>query len=119
MRAAAVVITLTALAAASAVAAESKKSTANRKPVTSFLTAKWSSTPFHLEMSEFVADEDSNAFWEMVDFFVEERDSIGRSISDREFYEKCVSFASRFLTSSQAALMKLSLSLCKVSSPFL
>ena len=31
--------------------------------------------------------------------------------SDREFYDKCVSFASRFLTASQAALMKLSLSL--------
>ena len=32
-------------------------------------------------------------------------------MSDREFYEKCVSFASRFLTASQTALMKLSLSL--------
>ena len=111
MRAVATVITLAALVAFSAVADSSKKSTANRKPVTSFLSAKWSSTPFHLEMSEFVADEDSNAFWEMVDFFVEERDSIGRSVSDREFYEKCVSFASRFLTASQTALMKLSLSL--------
>ena len=29
----------------------------------------------------------------------------------REFYDKCVSFASRFLTASQTALMKLSLSL--------
>ena len=111
MRAVATVITLTALAAVLAAAAETKKSTANRKPVTSFLTAKWSSTPFHLEMSEILADEDPNAFWEMVEFLVEERHSIGKSLSDRELYEKCVSFASRFLTASQTALMKLSLSL--------
>ena len=74
MRAAVTLVTLAALAATSAAAASgTKKSSANRKPVTSLLTAKWSSTPFHLEMSEFVADEDSNAFWEMVDFFVEEQ----------------------------------------------
>lgn len=143
-------VTLAALVASASAASSS----ANRKPVTSLLTAKWASTPFHLEMSEFVADEDNGAFWEMVDFFVEERDSIGRSLSDRderiqkssfpdfgnvscgnfpqirlnylnmlssltmthstfyrEFYDKCVSFASRFLTASQTALMKLSLSL--------
>ena len=84
----AVAATLTALAAALAVSAsaESKRSSggANRKPVTSLLTAKWASTPFHLEMSEFIADEDNSAFWEMIDFFVEERDSIGRSLSDRD-----------------------------------
>ena len=74
-------VTLTATLVASASAASSS---ANRKPVTSLLTAKWASTPFHLEMSEFVADEDNGAFWEMVDFFVEERDSIGRSLSDRD-----------------------------------
>ena len=79
--AAATVVTLTAALVVSASAASSS---ANRKPVTSLLTAKWASTPFHLEMSEFVADEDNGAFWEMVDFFVEERDSIGRSLSDRD-----------------------------------
>ena len=83
MRAVAAAITVAAVAVLAAAAGDKKASSANRKPVTSFLTAKWSSTPFHLEMSEFVADEDSNAFWEMVDFFVEEQDSIGRSISDR------------------------------------
>ena len=84
--AAATVVTLTAALVVSASAAESKRSSggANRKPVTSLLTAKWASTPFHLEMSEFIADEDNGAFWEMVDFFVEERDSIGRSLSDRD-----------------------------------
>ena len=79
--AAATVVTLTAALVVSASAASSS---ANRKPVTSLLTAKWSSTPFHLEMSEFVSDEDNGAFWEMVDFFVEEQDSIGRSLSDRD-----------------------------------
>ena len=79
--AATMMVTLTATLVASASAASSS---ANRKPVTSLLTAKWASTPFHLEMSEFVADEDNGAFWEMVDFFVEEQDSIGRSLSDRD-----------------------------------
>ena len=73
--AAATVVTLTAALVVSASAASSN---ANRKPVTSLLTAKWASTPFHLEMSEFVADEDPNAFWEMIDFFVEEQ--VGDSI---------------------------------------
>ena len=79
--AAAMMVTLTAALVVSASAASSS---ANRKPVTSLLTAKWASTPFHLEMSEFIADEDNSAFWEMIDFFVEERDSIGRSLSDRD-----------------------------------
>ena len=87
--AAATVVTLTAALVVSASAASSS---ANRKPVTSLLTAKWASTPFHLEMSEFVADEDNGAFWEMVDFFVEERDSIGRSLSDRDEWIQKSSF---------------------------
>ena len=89
------VVVLSALVVSAS--AENKRTSggANRKPVTSLLTAKWASTPFHLEMSEFVADEDNGAFWEMVDFFVEEIDSIGRSLSDRDEWISEVKF-SRF-----------------------
>jgi hypothetical protein len=62
-------------------------------------------------MAEILADEDNSGFWETVDFLVEEENNISGGMTDLDLYTKCVSFASRFLTSSQHALLKMSLSL--------
>ncbi len=81
------------------------------KLVTTQLNAKWPSTPFTLEAAEFLAEEAGNeAFWHFVDFLVEHEEEGDRQ-TDREKYQGTVSFASRFLSSTQLNLMKLSLSL--------
>lgn len=63
--------------------------------VSTLLEAKWSSTPFVLESAEFLGDESGNeAFWEAVEFLAEEEDNLGK-ISDKDLYERVLSFSSR------------------------
>ena len=99
------------LAFAAGTSADASSAKSKSKPVTSLMNAKWENTPFWLEAAEIMADEDATAYWEAVDFLVEEESAIGASLSDRDLYDKCVSFASRFLSASQTSLLKLSLSL--------
>ncbi len=81
------------------------------KVVSTLLDAKWPSTPFVLEAMEFLSDEAGNeAFWEAVDFLAEEEANLGK-ISDKELYDRTLSFSSRYLSWTQLNLLKLALSL--------
>ncbi len=65
------------------------------KVVSTLLDAKWPSTPFVLETAEFLGDEGGEeAFWEVVDFLAEEEDNLERA-TDKEVYDRIVSFSSR------------------------
>ena len=66
------------------------------KLVTSVLNAKWASTPFTLEASEYLARESNDYYWEFIEFLVEEEGAEGK-MTDQEVYDKTVSFASRYL----------------------
>lgn len=81
-----------------------------KKVVTTLLNAKWSSAPFVLEAAEFLAQESNFYFWEMMEFLAEEEANLSH-MTDKELYDKVISFSSRYLAGSQLSLLKLSLSL--------
>ncbi len=100
---------LLSLCLASCVSCES--SGKKGKVVSTLLDAKWASTPFWLEAAEYLAEEGGEeAFWEAMDFLAEEEGNLGKT-SDRDLYDRVVSFAGRFLSWTHLNLLKLSLSL--------
>ena len=67
----------------------------NRKQsISTVLNAKWSSTPFVLEMSEFLNDAKSDYFWAYLDYLTEDK-MVNRKMTDREFYDGLLEFSSR------------------------
>lgn len=39
-------------------------------PITTLINAKWIQTPLYLEISEYLADENSNLFWDFIENIV-------------------------------------------------
>ena len=70
----------------------SKKS--SKKLVTTLLNAKWASAPFVLEAAEFLAEENNQFFWEFIELLVEEENNLP-GMSDKDVYDKLLSFSSR------------------------
>ena len=69
----------------------------NRKQsISTVLNSKWSSTPFALEISEFLGDVKNDNFWAFLDFLSEEQ-MVDRKMTDREFYDKLIEFTSRYI----------------------
>lgn len=69
----------------------------NRKQsVSTVLNSKWSSTPFALEISEFLGDVKNDNFWAFLDFLAEE-EMMNRKMTDKEFYDKLIEFSSRYI----------------------
>ena len=66
------------------------------KIVSTFLSAKWSRTPFVLEASEFLASENSDIFWAFVDYFAEpDNVDIEARLTHEELYQRVITFCSR------------------------
>lgn len=49
----------------SSTAGEAQKSSKSY-PITTLINAKWEQTPIHLEIAEYLADENSNMYWDFV-----------------------------------------------------
>ena len=68
---------------------------ARKQIVSTVLNAKWSSTPFALETAEFLADVKDDYFWAYLDFLAED-EIVHRKLTDEEFYDKLMTFSSRY-----------------------
>ncbi|GAB0089717.1 UDP-glucose:glycoprotein glucosyltransferase [Sergentomyia squamirostris] len=83
-------------------------------PITTFINAKWNATPFALEVSEFLADENSNLFWQFVDA-INELDLESAQTGDSRSYRQALTVAEKLISGPQISLLKLSLSLHSLS----
>lgn len=86
------------------------------KVVSTLLNAKWARTPFVLEAAEFLAEENDDYFWDLLDFMAEPDNAEWINLPDKEVYGKIMSFSSRYLSEAQLKLMKFALSL-RIHSP--
>ena len=71
---------------------------ADKKPkiVSTLLNAKWQRTPFILEAAEFLATENNEYFWSLVDYFAESDNvDLETNVSDEDLYKKVIEFCSR------------------------
>uniref|UniRef100_A0A8C0JT06 UDP-glucose ceramide glucosyltransferase-like 1 n=1 Tax=Canis lupus dingo TaxID=286419 RepID=A0A8C0JT06_CANLU len=83
---------------------------ADSKAITTSLTTKWFSTPLLLEVSEFLAEDSQEKFWN----FVEASQNIGSSDhhgTDYSYYHAILETAFQFLSPLQQNLLKFCLSL--------
>ncbi|XP_076247159.1 UDP-glucose-glycoprotein glucosyltransferase isoform X2 [Calliopsis andreniformis] len=78
------------------------------KYVTTLIDAKWKETPLVLEAAEYLNDENPNYFWKFVDTFA---NYDFRNATERDNYDTVITFAERYLSPSEIALLKLGLSL--------
>ncbi|XP_028131393.1 UDP-glucose:glycoprotein glucosyltransferase [Diabrotica virgifera virgifera] len=81
------------------------------KSVTTLLEAKWQATPLVLETAEYLADENIDFFWGFVDSISSLETPLSSIGSEHEQYKTVIKHASKFLTPSQIAVLKLGLSL--------
>uniref|UniRef100_A0A023GG20 Putative udp-glucose:glycoprotein glucosyltransferase n=1 Tax=Amblyomma triste TaxID=251400 RepID=A0A023GG20_AMBTT len=84
---------------------------APQKVISVTLDSKWSSTPLHLEASEFFAEESNDYFWRYVNDFQELDLAAFSNSTPKAQYETVLDVASRHLSAAKLALLKLSLSL--------
>ncbi|XP_061697975.1 UDP-glucose:glycoprotein glucosyltransferase 2 isoform X2 [Syngnathoides biaculeatus] len=80
------------------------------KGVVASLKAKWHSTPFLLETSEFIGEDGNEKFWQFVDT-VKELTVYKQGESVRSYYNLIIKKANQFLTDLQVNLLKMALSL--------
>ena len=67
----------------------------NRKQsINTVLEAKWSLTPFALEISEFLSDTKDEYFWAYLEYLAED-DIVNRNMNDKQFYQNLLEFTSR------------------------
>lgn len=84
---------------------------APQKVISVTLDSKWSSTPLHLEASEFFAEESNDHFWRFVSDFQNVDLATFSNSTPKAQYETVLEVASKHLSPAKLALLKLSLSL--------
>ncbi|XP_029827316.3 UDP-glucose:glycoprotein glucosyltransferase 1 isoform X1 [Ixodes scapularis] len=84
---------------------------APQKVISVTLDSKWSSTPLHLEASEFFAEESNDHFWRFVSDFQNVDLTTFSNCTPKAQYETVLEVASKHLSPAKLALLKLSLSL--------
>ncbi|XP_034947696.1 UDP-glucose:glycoprotein glucosyltransferase [Chelonus insularis] len=83
----------------------------NKKYVTTLINAKWKDTPIILEVSEYLYDENPTYFWKFIDLICKDNDNVYNPVTEKEQYDQALELASHFLSPSEIAILKLSLSL--------
>ncbi|XP_015109415.1 UDP-glucose:glycoprotein glucosyltransferase isoform X2 [Diachasma alloeum] len=84
------------------------------KYVTTLINANWRDTPIILEAAEYLNDKNPNYFWKFIDTVSRNSDANALDAheeTDKERYDRLINHTSNFLTSTENALLKLSLSL--------
>ncbi|KAK0098278.1 hypothetical protein PV326_009913 [Microctonus aethiopoides] len=81
------------------------------KYVTTLINAKWKETPIILEVSEYLNEENSNYFWKFIEVAYQNESSLNNHVTDKEKYDNAIELATKFLSPSEIAVLKLSLSL--------
>lgn len=77
--------------------------------MTTLINANWKDTPITLEAAEYLNDKNPNYFWRFIDTV--SRAPSNPEATDKERYDTLITQTSNFLSSTENALLKLSLSL--------
>ena len=85
---------------------------ASQQSVVTTLKGRWTSTPWLLELAEFLNGENPEAFWSLMDHLADEP----LTLDSKAAYGKVMEWVSAHLTSAQIKLLKFGLSL-RVESP--
>ncbi|XP_045542261.1 UDP-glucose:glycoprotein glucosyltransferase [Papilio machaon] len=88
-----------------------KRDEKKAKGVTTFVTAKWESTPIVLELAEYLSGESSDLFWSFVDGVNSLKSPLQGLATDKEVYDTCIGIASTLLVPAQLRMAKLALSM--------
>ncbi|XP_050308475.1 UDP-glucose:glycoprotein glucosyltransferase isoform X2 [Anthonomus grandis grandis] len=81
------------------------------KSVTTLLDAKWEQTPLILEIAEFLADENTELYWNFIDNISKLSSTLSQIENDKKKYDVLLQEAAKLLTPSQLSILKFSLSL--------
>jgi len=111
MRALLSAVLFAVLASTLVIAATQKEKSSQR--VITVLKGQWQSTPWLLELAEYLEQENHEYFWALMDHLAELDDL---PTGDKQGYEKMMEWTSRYLSQSQIKLLKFSLSL-RLESP--
>lgn len=84
-------------------------------PITTLINAKWNATPFALEISEYLADENQNLFWDYVNELSNLDEPLKSIENDLKHYKAAIAAAEKLISNNQISLMKLSLALHTLS----
>ncbi|XP_013148392.1 PREDICTED: LOW QUALITY PROTEIN: UDP-glucose:glycoprotein glucosyltransferase [Papilio polytes] len=88
-----------------------KRDEKRAKGVTTFVTAKWESTPIVLELAEYLSGESSDLFWSFVNGVNSLKSPLQGLATDKEVYDACIGIASTLLAPAQLRMAKLALSM--------
>ncbi|KPI93423.1 UDP-glucose:glycoprotein glucosyltransferase [Papilio xuthus] len=88
-----------------------KRDEKKAKGVTTFVTAKWESTPIVLELAEYLSGESSDLFWSFVDGVNSLKSPLQDLATDKDVYDACIGIASTLLAPAQLRMAKLALSM--------
>lgn len=80
-------------------------------PITTLINAKWTNTPFALEVGEYLSDENPSLFWDYVELINKLDPTLDTLDNDLKQYKASVKAAEGILNPTQIPLLKLSLSL--------
>lgn len=81
------------------------------KSVTTLLDTKWEATPLVLEISEYLAEESKDAFWQYVDNIASMSLPLSELGSDKASYDRAILEASHLLSPAQVSLLKFAVAL--------
>lgn len=78
------------------VTAASETKTKKSKVVSTLLNAKWARTSFVLEAAEFLAEDNNDYFWALMDYLAEPDNlDMEAKLTDEELYNRVITFCSR------------------------
>ncbi|XP_026323693.1 UDP-glucose:glycoprotein glucosyltransferase isoform X2 [Hyposmocoma kahamanoa] len=93
-----------------------KRDDKKSKSVTTYVSAKWETTPIVLELAEYLAGENTDLFWSFVNGINSLKTSLDNLETDKQVYDACIGVASTLLAPAQLRMAKLALSM-HTSSP--
>ncbi|XP_005180667.1 UDP-glucose:glycoprotein glucosyltransferase [Musca domestica] len=80
-------------------------------PITTLINAKWEQTPLHLEIAEYLADENPNLFWDFVKDAADLDTPLTSYDTESQSYNAVLKLVRKGLTEIQLPLMKLVVSM--------
>ncbi|KAM7357519.1 UDP-glucose-glycoprotein glucosyltransferase [Cochliomyia hominivorax] len=80
-------------------------------PITTLINAKWEQTPLHLEIAEYLADENANLYWDFLKDITDLETPLSSYDTASQSYNAAINVVRRRLTDLQMPLMKLIVSM--------
>uniref|UniRef100_A0A1B0G8K0 UDP-glucose:glycoprotein glucosyltransferase n=1 Tax=Glossina morsitans morsitans TaxID=37546 RepID=A0A1B0G8K0_GLOMM len=80
-------------------------------PITTLINAKWNQTPLHLEIAEYLSDENRNLYWDFIDDVTKLDVALSDYVTESQRYNAVIHLLEPRLSELQMPLMKLVVSM--------